>query len=220
MGYSNHKQYGRAVLLLAHLNPVTNSHIRIISNLKSLYETVYIFPVRFLEHKREINTRSFPFSYDIRRAMIETVFGSTSGVVVLPDYVFCAPYIKYLPPLVSPYSWFLRNNIIRNISESKFISYTGDWIERIGLKLYRLNPVKANRLEISASSIKEMMYAQAREENSNYQPHGYDEEWQKDLPVEVSKLIRDNWILVKKYASSPDQTLKIMGMKFPTQGFF
>jgi hypothetical protein len=34
------------------------------------------------------------------------------------------------------------------------------------------------------------------------------------------KLIRDNWILVKKYASSPDQTLKIMGMKFPTQGFF
>ena len=68
--------------------------------------------------------------------MIETVFGSTSGVVVFPDYVFCAPYIKYLPPLVSPYSWFLRNNIIRNISESKFVSYTGDWIERIGLKLY------------------------------------------------------------------------------------
>ena len=80
--------------------------------------------------------------------------------------------------------------------------------------------MKANRLEISASSIKEMMYAQAREENSNYQPHGYHEEWQKDIPVEVSKLIRDNWILVKKYASSPDQTLKIMGMKFPTQGFF
>jgi hypothetical protein len=152
--------------------------------------------------------------------MIESVFGSTSGVLVLPDYAFCAPYIKYLPPLVSPYSWFLRNNIIRNISENKFVSYTGDWMERIVLKLYRLNPVKANRLEISASSIKEMMYAQAREESSSYQPHGYDEEWQKDIPVEVSQLIRDNWILVKKYASSPDQTLKIMGMKFPTQGFF
>ena len=91
MGCSNHKQYGKAVLLLAHLNPVTNSHIRIISNLKSLYETVYIFPVRFLEHKREINTRSFPFSYDIRRAMIETVFGSTA-LCISRLCVLCALY--------------------------------------------------------------------------------------------------------------------------------
>jgi hypothetical protein len=220
MGCSNCKQYGKAALLLAHLNPVTNSHIRIISHLKSLYETVYVFPVRFLEHDHEVNTRSFPFSYDIRRAMIESVFGRTGGIVVLPDYVFCAPFIKYLPPLLSPYSWFLRNNIIKNISESEFVSYTGDWVERIGLKLYRLNPMKANRLEISASSIKEMMYAQAREENSSYRPKDYDEEWRKDIPVEVSRLISDNWILVRKYALSPDQTLKIMGMKFPLQGFF
>ena len=220
MGASNYKQYGKAALFLAHLNPVTNSHIRIISHLRCLYETVYVFPVRFLEREREVNTRSFPFSYDTRKAMIESVLGSNSGVVVLPDYVFSAPYVKYLPPLLSPYSWFLRNNIIKNISESKFVSYTGDWMERIGLKLYRLNPMKANRLEISASSIKEMMYAQAREENPSYRPKDHDKEWQKNVPVEVSRLISDNWILVRKYASSPDQTLKIMGMKFPTQGFF
>ena len=220
MGASNYKQYGKAALFLAHLNPVTNSHIRIISHLRCLYETVYVFPVRFLEREREVNTRSFPFSYDTRKAMIESVLGSNSGVVVLPDYVFSAPYVKYLPPLLSPYSWFLRNNIIKNISERKFVSYTGDWMERIGLKLYRLNPTKANRLEISASSIKEMMYAQAREENPSYRPKDHDKEWQKNVPVEVSRLISDNWILVRKYASSPDQTLKIMGMKFPTQGFF
>jgi hypothetical protein len=220
MGHSNCKQYEKAALLLAHLNPVTNSHIRIISHLKSLYEAVYVFPVRFLEHDCEVNTRSFPFSYDIRRTMIESVLGSNSGIVVLPDYVFFAPYIKYLPPLLSPYSWFLRNNIIKNISESKFVSYTGDWMERICLKLYRLNPMKANRLEISSSSIKEMMYAQAREENSSYRPKDRYDGWQKNIPVEVSRLISDNWILVRKYASSPDQTLKIMGMKFPTQGFF
>jgi hypothetical protein len=220
LGASNCKQYGRAALFLAHLNPVTNSHIRIISHLRSLYETVYVFPVRFLEREREVNTRSFPFSYDTRKAMIESVLGSNSGVVVLPEYVFSAPYVKYLPPLLSPYSWFLRNNIIKNISESKFVSYTGDWMERIGLKLYRLNPMKANRLEISASSVKEMMYAQAREENLSYRPKDHDKEWQKNVPVEVSRLISDNWILVRKYASSPDQTLKIMGMKFPTQGFF
>jgi hypothetical protein len=220
LGAPNCKQYGKAALFLAHLNPVTNSHIRIISHLRRLYETVYVFPVRFLECDREVNTRSFPFSYEIRKAMIESVLGSNSGVVVLPDYVFSAPYIKYLPPLLSPYSWFLRNNIIKNISESKFVSYTGDWMERIGLKLYRLNPMKANRLEISASSIKEMIYAQAREENLSYRPKDHGREWQKNVPAEVSRLISDNWILVRKYSSSPDQTLKIMGMKFPTQGFF
>lgn len=209
-----------AALFLAHLNPVTNSHIRIISHLRCLYETVYVFPVRFLERDSEVNTRSFPFTYDIRKAMIESVLGSNSDVVVLPDYVFSAPYIKYLPPLLSPYSWFLRNKIIKNISESKFVSYTGDWMERIGLKLYRLNPVRANRLEISASSTKEMMYAQAREDNPSYRPKDHDKEWQKNVPIEVSRLISDNWIIVRKYASSPDQTLKIMGMKFPTQGFF
>jgi hypothetical protein len=212
-------QYGTAALLLAHLNPVTNAHIRIISYLESLYNTVYIFPVRFLERDREINTKSFPFSYDLRRAMIESVYGNARRIVVLPDYTFYSPFIRYLPPLISPYSWILRNNIIKNVSERKFVSYTGDLMERIALKLYYLNPVKSSRMEASASSIKQMMYAQAREDGS-YQRQENNEKWQKDVPVEVFQIIKDNWALIRRYASSPDLTLKVMGMKFPMQGFF
>jgi hypothetical protein len=76
-------------LFLAHLNPVTRTHVRIISHLESMYHTVYVFPVRFLERGREI-----------------------SSVAVLPNYTFYAPFIRYLPPLISPYSWSLRNDIV------------------------------------------------------------------------------------------------------------
>jgi hypothetical protein len=206
-------------LLLAHLNPVTNTHVRIISYLKSLYRTVYVFPVRFLEYDREINTKSFPFPYALRKTMIDSVFKGTSRVLVLPDYTFRAPFIKYLPPLMSPYSWFLRNNIVRNVSESKFVSYTGDQIERIALKFYRLNPIKASRLEISASSIKEMMYVQAKEEHVRNLEQKNNINWHKKVPIEVLQLINENWEIVRGFASSPDQTLKFMGMKFPTEGF-
>ena len=208
-----------AALLLAHLNPVTNTHVRIISYLKSLYRTVYVFPVRFLEYDREINTKSFPFPYALRKTMIDSVFKGTSRVLVLPDYTFRAPFIKYLPPLMSPYSWFLRNNIVRNVSESKFVSYTGDQIERIALKFYRLNPIKASRLEISASSIKEMMYVQAKEEHVRNLEQKNNINWHKKVPIQVLKLINENWEIVRGFASSPDQTLKFMGMKFPTEGF-
>ena len=208
-----------AALLLAHLNPVTNTHVRIISYLESLYRTVYVFPVRFLEYDKEINTKSFPFPYALRKTMIDSVFKGTSRILVLPDYTFRAPFIKYLPPLMSPYSWFLRNNIVRNVSESKFVSYTGDQIERIALKFYRLNPIKASRLEISASSIKEMMYVQAKEEHVRDLEQKNNLNWHKKVPIEVLQLINENWEIVRGFASSPDQTLKFMGMKFPTEGF-
>jgi hypothetical protein len=208
-----------AALLLAHLNPVTNTHVRIISYLESLYRTVYVFPVRFLEYEREINTKSFPFPYALRKTMIESVFKGTNRILVLPDYTFRAPFIKYLPPLMSPYSWFLRNNIVRKVSESKFVSYTGDQIERIALKFYGLNPIKASRLEISASSIKEMMYVQAKEEHIKNLEQENNIKWHKKVPIEVLQLINENWEVVRGFASSPDQTLKIMGMKFPTEGF-
>jgi hypothetical protein len=64
------------------------------------------------------------------------------------------------------------------------------------------------------------MYAQAGEGDSKYQRQENNEKWQKDVPVEVFQIIKDNWALVRRYASSPDRTLKIMGMKFPMQGFF
>jgi hypothetical protein len=103
-------------IFLAHLNPLTKTHVHIISLLANMYKMVYVFPVRFLVQGREINTRSFPFTYELRRTMIESIFG-THRVAVLPHYTFYAPFIKYLPPLISPYSWALRNNIVRTIKK-------------------------------------------------------------------------------------------------------
>ena len=93
--------------------------------------------------------------------MVESVFSHNNNISILPDYTFFYPFIKYLPPLISPYSWILRNQILRNIKENDFVAYTGDRIESIGLKLYKLHPIKSKRLEVSASEVKEMLYHQA-----------------------------------------------------------
>src|ERR1041385_68128 len=111
-----------AALYLAHLNPMTLAHESIISTLKKDYQ-VYVFPVRFVKDGREINTKSFPFSYELRRSMVKSVFGNS--VSVLPDYTFYAPFFKYLPPLLSLPSWGLRNQIIAQVKEEGFVSYTG-----------------------------------------------------------------------------------------------
>ena len=71
-----------AAIYLAHLNPLTNAHETIISKLKGEGYHVYVFPVRFLIDGREVNTRSFPFSYDLRKQMVESIFGR--AVTVLP----------------------------------------------------------------------------------------------------------------------------------------
>src|SRR5215204_1225033 len=83
-----------AAIYLVHLNPMTNAHKSIISRLKKDYR-VYIFPVRFIKDGREVNTKSLPFSYQLRKQMVESVFGDS--VAVLPDYTFYAPYSKYMP---------------------------------------------------------------------------------------------------------------------------
>jgi hypothetical protein len=206
-------------VFLAHINPLTNTHVKIISQLEKLYTSVYIFPVRFLKHGKEINTKSFPFSYNIRKAMIDLVFTNNNKIIVSPNYTFYSPFIKYLPPLVSPYSWTLRNEIVRNVSGYKFISYTGDKVERIALKLYGLNPIKVRRMDGSASSIKEMLYCQAIYEKSKQGDEYNRGEWHHKVPKEVVQLIRQNWEIVKRFALSPDTTLKFMGMKFPRDGF-
>nr|MDP9016063.1 hypothetical protein [Thermoproteota archaeon] len=166
-----------AAIYLVHLNPMTTAHESIISMLKKKYH-VYIFPVRFVKGGQEINTKSLPFSYRLRKEMIESVFGDS--VMVLPDYTFYAPYRKYLPPLLSSRSWKLRNQIISQISEKKFVSYTGDKAERLMLKAYRLNPLKADRLEISASSIRAKLYRQVSDGKS-------DEEWRRKVPEPVAQ---------------------------------
>jgi hypothetical protein len=197
-----------AAIYLAHLNPMTNAHASIISMLMRDY-TVYVFPVRFMKNGREINTKSFPFSYELRKSMVKSVFNDS--IMVFPDYTFHAPFVKYMPPLLSPRSWKLRNQIRSKISEEKLVSYTGDKAERLMLKAYRLNPLKANRLEISASSVKDEIYRCVIE--------GGNEEWQSKVPEQVSQIIRKNWELVEKFARGEDNTIRVVGMKFPKEGY-
>jgi hypothetical protein len=198
-----------AAIYLVHLNPMTNAHKSIILRLKKDYR-VYIFPVRFIKDGQEVNTKSLPFSYQLRKQMVESVFGGS--VAVLPDYTFYAPYSKYMPPLLSSRSWELRNHIITQINEEKFVSYTGDKAERLMLKAYRLNPLKADRLEVSASSIRETLYRQVIEGDR-------DEEWRRKVPEAVAEIIKKNWNIVDKFARMEDSTTRVMGMKFPKEGY-
>jgi hypothetical protein len=198
-----------AAIYLVHLNPMTAAHESIISTLKKDYR-VYIFPVRFIKDGQEVNTKSFPFSFQLRKQMVESVLGDS--VAVLPDYTFYAPYNKYLPPLLSSRSWELRNQIITQIKEEKFVSYTGDRAERLMLKAYRLNPLKGDRLDVSASSIRAKLYGQVVEGDS-------DEEWRRKVPEAVAEIIKKNWNIVDKFARMEDSTTRVMGMKFPKEGY-
>ncbi len=203
-----------AALYLAHLNPLTKAHQEIINKLQKNY-TVYVFPVRFIKKGKEINTRSFPFTYDIRKSMIRSVFPNESKVIVSPNYTFFSPFLKYLPPLFSPYSWKIRDQVLKSINEKKFISYTGDRVERYALKIYRFNPIKATRLPISASQVKEIIYKQALNKRDNFK----DFTWEEKIPSPVVKIIKDNWNVIEKFANETDETLKVVGVKFPKTGF-
>jgi hypothetical protein len=203
-----------AALYLAHLNPFTKAHQEIINKLQKNY-TVYVFPVRFIKKGKEINTRSFPFTYEIRKSMIRSVFPNESKVIVSPNYTFFSPFLKYLPPLFSPYSWKIRDQVLKSINEKKFISYTGDRVERYALKIYRFNPIKATRLPISASQVKEIIYKQALNKRDKFK----DFTWEEKIPSPVVNIIKDNWNVVEKFANETDETLKVVGVKFPKTGF-
>ena len=198
-----------AALYLAHLNPVTKAHESIISTLKRDY-SVYVFPVRFMKDNLEVNTRSFPFSFEQRKEMVESIFGDS--VSVLSDYTFYAPFAKYMPPLLSSKSWDLRNQIVSHVKEGKFVSYTGDKAERVMLKIYRLNPLKADRLEISATSVKDMLYREALDKGDRGT-------WREMVPASVVKVIERNWSAVERFAREEDATARVMGMKFPREGY-
>jgi len=154
--------------------------------------------------------------------MIESVFGNNKSVTVSPDYSLVSPFVRYLPPLISPYSWILRNQILRNVREESFITYTGDVVERITLSVFRLNPIKARRLEGSASVVKNMIYDQVITESSNGL-HGKqrrsEQDWREKVPNGVADLIKDHWQIVEKFARSSDSTLRVIGMKIPKDGF-
>ena len=39
------------------------------------------------------------------------------------------------------------------------------------------------------------------------------------MPVNVAKIIVENWKTVEKFASAEDMTKRIAGMKFPKEGY-
>ena len=193
-------------IYLAHLNPLTNAHADIIKELEKKDEVV-VMPVRFLVQEKEINSKSFPFSFEIRKKMIESVFGNS--VKISSNYTFHAPFKKYFPPLISPKSWSLRKEILNDIQDD-YYTYTGDKAEGLMLKLYRLKPKVGTRRKLSASAVKNDMYTAASGTESN---------WEKDVPEQVSEIIKDNWDIVTNFAISEDHTMRVAGMKFPKEGY-
>lgn len=164
--------------------------------------------------------------------MLLGLFGNEDNIEILPNYKFMSPFIKYLPPIFSPFSWTIRSGVLRDIVEDRFISYTGDKAERIALRFYNLHPIKAKRLEISSSDVKGLLYEEALEKlgkdnistnskndmkNLNHSESSA-ESWQNMVPKNVAHLILENWSIIEKYAQSKDRTIKIFGMKFPEEG--
>ena len=235
-------------LYLAHLNPVTNAHVEIISDLRGAAGTVKVMPVVFRDRDHnEVNSRSFPFSFERRREMLESVFGDS--IAISDDYTFCAPFKRYMPPLLSPMSWRLRGQILRGVESRRYFSYTGDRTEGYMLRLYRLKPRVGTRRPISAASVKERMYGAALAEGrigGDHSPgddHNHDDDdhnsddrdgagggkgagpeggrapggWESDVPEPVARIIRREWDVVRRFAGAEDLTTRILGMKFPKE---
>lgn len=194
-------------IYLAHLNPVTKAHVEIIEELRK-ENHVQVMPVIFIHKEKEINSKSFPFSFELRKRMLQTMFGDS--ISVLPNYTFYAPFIKYMPPLLSPFSWRIKKQILDGISDDYF-TYTGDKAEGFVLRIYGLNPRIGIRKKISAVLVKEKMFDAAL---------GKDTGWEDYVTPEVVKIIRENWDIVKKYAAVEDLTYRVLGMKFPSYGFW
>jgi hypothetical protein len=194
-------------LYLAHLNPVTDAHIEIITDLKKEADIVKVMPVVFKYGDREVNSKSFPFNFETRKKMLMSVFGDS--IQITDDYAFFAPFKKYLPPLLRRRSWKLRKQILRGVN-GDFFSYTGDKTEGYMLKLYRLKPRIGKRKSISASSVKEKLFDAAL---------GKESTWKEDVPESVAKIIEESWKTVEKFANTEDMTTRVAGMKFPKEGF-
>ena len=194
-------------IYLAHLNPVTNAHVEIIKELKKDADIVKVMPVIFRSDEKEVNSKSFPFNFETRKKMLESIFGDS--IKITDDYAFLAPFKKYLPPLVRRKSWKLRKQILEGV-EDDYFSYTGDKAEGYMLKMYRLKPKLGERKSLSATSVKEKLYDAALEKNAT---------WKEDVPKEIVKIIEEEWKIVEKFANQEDQTTRIVGMKFPKEGY-
>ena len=190
-------------IYLAHLNPLTNSHVKIIKKLQEKSSRVVIMPVIFRKRGIEINSKSFPFSFESRKEMITAVFGDS--VDISDRYQFNAPFVKYLPPFVSIASWMLRQKIVAGYGKDYF-TYTGDRAEGRMLKSYRMKPMVGERESISATSVKEAIYSNG--------------DWKNSVPKDIVAIIEKNADVIENFSKQDDLTTRVAGMKFPKDGFW
>ncbi len=195
----------KTALYLAHINPVTVAHEQIISELRGMADSVIVMPVTFMRDGTEVNSRSFPFTYDARKRMVRALFGDS--VSVSRAYTFTAPFSRYLPPLLSRASWSLRQGIVAEAGDDYF-TYTGDRAEWLALKVYGLRPIVGTRKSVSATGVRDRMYRAAL---------GGNDDWRGGLPPKVADIIAepDNWQVVMGLADAADTTRRVLGMKFP-----
>lgn len=194
-----------AALYLAHMNPFTLAHAQIIRELLGSADRVKVMPVVFYDGEREVNSRSFPFTFGQRKEMIES---EMSGVEVSGDYAFHSPFRRYLPPLLSARSWELKKSILKGVGD--YYTYTGDRSEWFALKAYGLRPRIGARKKISATSAREQMYRAAR---------GLESDWKSLVPGGTAAVAEREWGTVEKFARGPDATARVLGMKFPREGY-
>jgi hypothetical protein len=205
-----------SIMWLAHVNPVTKAHEEIIVE-KMQEGDVYVFPVIFRKKDgREVNARSLPFSFEIRKEMLRSIFDDK--IHVLDVYTFQEPYKEYqgktiagIPVGCGKKAMRLRDNILSCVPEPRK-SYTGNYSEYLLMKKFGLNPERGKRKTIAGTNVRELMYEEALKQNT-------EEDWRNLVPASVVEIIEKNWSIVEHFASMEDQTIKRFGMKIPIDGY-
>ena len=205
-----------SIMWLAHVNPPTKAHEEIIRERMREGE-VYVFPVIFRNKERkEVSTRSLPFSFDVRKEMLQSIFNDK--IHVLNAYTFHAPYKEYqgktiagIPIGLSDKAAQLRDSILSCVPEPRK-SYTGNYSEYLLLKKFGLNPERGKRKSIAGTNVRELMYREALK-------HDAGENWRELVPPTVVEIIEKNWNIVEYFAGKEDQTSKKFGLKIPIDGY-
>jgi len=205
-----------SIMWLAHVNPVTQAHEEIIRE-KMQEGDVYVLPVIFRKKDgREVNTRSLPFSFEVRQEMLQSIFGDQ--IRILDAYTFHEPYKAYLgttiagiPVRFGSKAYELRNNILSCVPEPRK-SYTGNYSEYLLLKKFGLNPERGKRKPIAGTNVRELMYKEALKQEP-------EEDWKRLVASSVVEIIEKNWSVVKYFASKEDATIKKLGLKIPIDGY-
>ena len=79
------------------------------------------------------------------------------------------------------------------------------------LKVYRLNPKIGARKTVSATSVKNKMYENVLGKNTS---------WEDEVPTKIVEIIKQHWEIIEKYAKLQDETTRVVGMKFPKDGYW